>query len=115
MILQERGNLRTMAKDFEDGRDRLPLREVAGQVESYRRQAEELGRLQVGRTLLECPSCGLFEDELADLRFMVCTPGKPGMDTGLRFVPMEGEETWMCPCCHGVVGPQDGQGPLSAA
>ncbi|HXP90792.1 MAG TPA: hypothetical protein VN931_07695 [Fibrobacteria bacterium] len=103
-----------MAKDFEHGRDRLPLREVAGQVESYRRQAEELGRMQVGRPLLECPSCGLYEDELADLRFMVCAEDKPGVDTGLRFLPMDGGDTWMCPACHGVVGLQTGSDPFSA-
>ena len=104
-----------MAKDFEQGRDRFPLRELAGQVESYRLQAEELGRMQVGRSLLECPSCGLYEDELADLRFMVCAAGKPGMDTGLRFLPIEGGESWMCPACQGVVGLQGGSDPLSGA
>ena len=104
-----------MAKEFEHGRDRLPRREVAGQVESYRQQAEELGRLQLGRALLECPSCGLYEDELADLRFMVCAPETPGVDTGLRFLPMEDGETWMCPSCRGVVGPEGGSDPLSPA
>jgi len=104
-----------VAGNFEDGCDPLPLREVAGQVESYRQQAEALGRMQVGRTLLDCPSCGLYEDELADLRVVCCFPEEPGKDTGLRFLPSEGGETWMCPACHGVVGLRDGSSPLSAA
>jgi hypothetical protein len=113
MILHGR-EATTVAGDDEDGCEPPPLREVAGQVESYRRQAEALGRLQVGRTLLECPSCGLYEDELADLRVVCCLPDEPGTDTGLRFLPMEGGETWMCPACHGVVGLPGGSDPLSA-
>ena len=95
-----------MAKEFDSDRDLHHLRDLAGQVESYRQQAEELGRLQAGRPLLECPSCGLREDELADLTLVVCTRDEPGIDTGLRFA--EGEDgTWMCPSCHAVVSMPD--------
>jgi hypothetical protein len=91
-----------MAKKFDSDHDLHHLRDLAGQVESYRLQAEKLGRLQAGRPLLECLSCGLREDELADLTFVVCTMDEPGIDTGLRFA--EGEDgTWMCPACQGLV------------
>jgi hypothetical protein len=95
---------REMAKEFDNDRDLHHLRDLAGQVESYRLQAEELGRLQAGRALLECPSCGLREDELADLTLVVSTPEEPGTDTGLRFVELEGGG-WMCPSCHALVPP----------
>ena len=94
-----------MAKEFESDRDLHHLRDLAGQVESYRLQAEELGRLQAGRSLLECPSCGLREDELADLTFVVCTVEEPGIDTGLRFEPVsEDKSSWFCPSCHAIIG-----------
>lgn len=104
-----------MAKEFESERDLHHLRDLAGQVDTYRLQAEELGRLQVGRPLLECPSCGLREDELADLTLVVCTPQEPETDTGLRFLSVDdGEETWICPACHGLVH-LPGTDPLSPA
>ena len=105
--------VRQMAKEFDSDRDLHHLRDLAGQVESYRLQAEELGRLQAGRALLECPSCGLREDELADLTLVVCAMDAPGIDTGLRFEESE-EGAWMCPSCHGLVRLADGSGPLSA-
>jgi rubrerythrin len=77
-----------------------PLQKLAGQVDNYRRQAEHLGRLLSGRALLECPSCGLHEDELADMTRIVATAEEPGEDTGLRFSSMDDEETtWICPGC----------------
>jgi hypothetical protein len=94
-----------MPQEFENDRDLQHLRDVAGQLESYRLQAEELGMLQAGRALLECPSCGLREDELADLTFVVCTPEEPGIDTGLRFeASSEDSSTWICPSCHAIIG-----------
>ena len=102
-----------MAKEFDSDRDLHHLRDLAGQVETYRLQAEELGRLQVGRALLECPSCGLREDELADLTLVVCTVEEPGIDTGLRFAGDEG--SWICPACHGLVTLPNGSDPLSPA
>jgi uncharacterized protein (UPF0212 family) len=95
-----------MAKEFDGDRDLHHLRKLAGQVESYRLQAEELGKMQVGRALLECPSCGLREDELADLTFVVCRAEEPAIDTGLRFVELEGGG-WMCPSCQAVVPTSD--------
>lgn len=77
-----------------------PLQDLARQVERYRDQAELLGTLQTGRRLLECPSCGLHEDELADLSLIVATDEDPGQDTGLRFLPVEGDSpSWSCPAC----------------
>lgn len=100
-----------MAKDFDEGRDRAHLRSLAGQVERYRLQAEELGRLQVGRALLECPSCGLHEDELADLTVVVCRPEQPGIDTGERFQPLDDEDaTWICPGCGQPFRPDSAPG-----
>jgi hypothetical protein len=94
-----------MAKNFKhDGNNPDPLKDLAGQVERYRLQAEELGRMQVGRPLLECPGCGLHEDELADLTVVVCREGAPGLDTGLRFLSQDEEDgTWLCPACFGLV------------
>jgi hypothetical protein len=93
-----------MAKHFEPNRDPGPLNDLANQVERYRLQAEELGRMQVGRPLLECPGCGLHEDELADLTVVVCTSDAQGTDTGLRFSPLDEEDgTWLCPSCMGLV------------
>ncbi len=77
-----------------------PLRDLAEQVENYRRQAEHLGRLMNGRALLECPACGMHEDELADMTRIVATEEMPGKDTGLCFAAMDDEEaTWWCPGC----------------
>jgi len=77
-----------------------PLRKLAGQVDNYRRQAEQLGRLLSGRALLECPSCGLHEDERADMTRIVSTEEDPSRDTGLRFSPLDDDEsTWLCPGC----------------
>ncbi|MBK8804155.1 MAG: hypothetical protein IPN71_19270 [Fibrobacteres bacterium] len=77
-----------------------PLHDLARQVERYRDQAEILGKLQAGRQLLECPSCGLHEDELADLSLIVATEDEPGQDTGLRFSPADDDAgRWICPNC----------------
>lgn len=93
-----------MAKEFDDDQGLHHLRDLAGQVERYRLQAEELGRLQAGRPLLECPACGLREDELADLTLVVCTPEEPGIDTGMRFEPLTDEGSrWICPACRGIM------------
>lgn len=83
-----------------------PFGELAGQVDNYRRQAERLGRLLSGRHLLECPSCGLHEDELADMTMVVATAEEPGHDTGLRFSAMDDEaRTWWCPACGSPFAP----------
>lgn len=92
--------MKKMSKEFDEEGDLDHLKDLAGQVDSYRRQAEELGRMQVGRPLLECPSCGFHEDELADLSVVVCSPDHPGTDTGLRFEPLDDEgSVWACPGC----------------
>ena len=89
-----------MPKESGNDHDKDPLMDLAGQVERYRLQAEELGRLQVGRPLLECPDCGFHEDELADLSVVVCSPDEPGVPTGLAFQPLdESGSTWLCPGC----------------
>ena len=88
--------------EFDKGDDAHedPFGELAGQVDNHRRQAEHLGRLLSGRQLLECPSCGLHEDELADMTRIVASAEEPGQDTGLRFAAMDDEETtWLCPSC----------------
>lgn len=93
-----------MAKKSEDERDLNHLKDLAGQVERYHLQAQELGRMQIGRPLLECPGCGLYEDELADLTVVVCGIDAPGIDSGLRFEPLDEKDgTWLCPACHGLV------------
>lgn len=85
-------------KSDDDHQD--PLRKLAGQVDHYRRQAENLQHMLAGRTLLECPSCGLHEDELADMTVIVASQDAPGQDTGLRFAAMDDDEsTWWCPGC----------------
>ena len=61
------------SKSDRDGAHEDPFGELAGQVDNYRRQAERLGRLLSGRQLLECPNCGLHEDELADMTLVVVT------------------------------------------
>ena len=93
-----------MAKNFEDDLGKDALKDLAGQVETYRLQAELLGRMQVGRPLLDCPGCGLHEDELADLTVVVCLADEPGIDTGMRFLPADEEGgTWICPGCGSPV------------
>lgn len=83
--------------------DEDALRELAGQVETYHRQAEEVGRMLVGHHLLECPNCGLVEDALADLTLRVVHPDHPDEDTGLRFEAMDDDGTvWKCPNCGNV-------------
>jgi hypothetical protein len=82
----------------EPGQD--PLQKLAGQVDNYRRQAENLQHLLRGRGPLECPRCGLHEDELADMTVVVAERDRPGQDTGLRFAAMDDQEaTWWCPSC----------------
>ena len=77
-----------------------PLRNLAGQVDHYRRQAENLQHLLTGRALLECPACGLHEDELADMTVIVVAVDLPGADTGLRFAAMDEDGSyWWCPGC----------------
>ena len=89
-----------MEKREDQGGDEDPYGDLAGQVDNYRRQAERLGRLLSGRQLLECPSCGLHEDELADMTLIVATAEEPARDTGLRFCALdERESTWSCPSC----------------
>lgn len=84
------------------------LRRLAGQVESYQRQAEEVGSMLAGHHLLECPNCGLAEDALADLTLRVVHPDRPGEDTGLRFEALDDDETtWNCPNCGNVFGMED--------
>lgn len=84
------------------------LRRLAGQVESYQRQAEEMGRMLAGHRLLECPNCGLAEDALADLTLRVVHPDHPDEDSGLRFEALdEDETTWTCPNCGTVFGLDD--------
>ncbi|MEK7391975.1 MAG: hypothetical protein AAB214_05345 [Fibrobacterota bacterium] len=88
-----------MEKQERDDAHEDPLRKLAGQVDNYRRQAERIGRLLSGRALLECPSCGLHEDELADMTRIVATEDRPGEDTGLNFSPLDDGATWLCPAC----------------
>lgn len=83
-----------------NARDDDPLRRLAEQVESYTRQAQEVGRLVTGHPPLVCPACGLAEDTLADLTVRVVLPDHPEQDTGLRFEPADDSETvWTCPAC----------------
>lgn len=84
----------------ENTRDDDPLRLLAEQVETYSRQAEEMGRMVTGHALLVCPACGLAEDALADLTVRVVHPDHPDEDTGLRFEAADDSETvWTCPAC----------------
>ena len=90
----------TMEKRTPDEPSEDPLQKLAGQVDNYRRQAENLQKLFNGRSLLECPGCGLHEDELADMTVLVATRDRPGVDTGMRFAAMDDQETtWWCPSC----------------
>ncbi|MCB9496125.1 MAG: hypothetical protein H6686_04470 [Fibrobacteria bacterium] len=85
-----------------------PRRDLARQVEELRRQAEEVGAMVAGHRLLECPSCGLAEDALADLTVRVVLPERPDEDTGLRFSALDDDEaTWSCPQCGTVFAPTD--------
>jgi len=81
-------------------RDDDPLRRLAEQVESYSRQAEEVGAMLAGHRSLACPSCGLAEDTLADLTLRVVHPDHPDEDTGLRFESADEDgHAWVCPAC----------------
>lgn len=81
-------------------RDDDPLRRLAEQVQTYSRQAEEVGRMVTGHPILVCPACGLAEDTLADLTIRVVHPDHPDEDTGLRFEAAdESEAVWTCPAC----------------
>ena len=78
----------------------IQTRLLAEQVETYSRQAEEMGRMVTGHALLVCPACGLAEDTLADLTVRVVHPDHPDVDTGLRFEAADESETvWTCPAC----------------
>lgn len=80
--------------------------DLATQVESLRRQAEDLHAILSGRPLLECPQCGLFEDTTAEMLTITSFPDAWGVDCGLRFLSLDEEgSTWFCPRCGGVAYP----------
>lgn len=99
-IFAKIGKKTTVLSVTKNSRDDDPLRRLAEQVQTYSRQAEEVGRMVTGHPLLACPACGLAEDALADLTVRVVHPDHPEVDTGLRFEAADESETvWTCPGC----------------
>ena len=69
------------------------------QLQALQEQARRLGLFANDRELLECPSCGLTEDVLANGQLITNRDvGEP--DTGLRFIePTTEDGPFACPAC----------------
>lgn len=80
------------------------------QLEEVKRQARALGMFVDGRDLLECPSCGLWEDVTCE--GVLLTYHKDSSlqeDTGLRFKVID-ETRFECPACGATVRAVDEDG-----
>jgi len=75
-------------------------RVVAKQIQSLRKQAENLGLFVEDRDLLTCPKCRLMEDVTIEGLLIVVRQAAQDMDTGLRFQQLgESGCDWKCPSC----------------
>lgn len=73
------------------------------QLEEAKRQARALGMFTDDRELLECPSCGLWEDVTCE-GLLVTYPKNSSLqkDSGLRFKEID-ETRFECPACGAIV------------
>ena len=76
------------------------IKPLAAEIVKLQAQMKAAGLFAEDRDLLECPKCGLQENVTADSLLITCLREFPGEDTGGRFVPLDGRESWWrCPKC----------------
>jgi hypothetical protein len=79
--------------------DLKPLVDLFRQLQHVQTQATALGIFAGDRELIDCPSCGLFED--VTVQGLLITSREltiPPLDTGLRFRQVS-LNTYQCPAC----------------
>lgn len=82
-------------------KEELPA--VLRQLQEAKRQARAFGLLSDDRDLLECPSCGLWEDATAEGLLVVYQKDDSSQqDNGLRFKEVD-ERHFECPGCGASV------------
>lgn len=83
--------------------DLNPLVDLFRQLQRVQTQAKTLGVFVGDRDLIDCPSCGLFEDVTAQGLLITSRElTTPPIDTGLRFCEVS-PNTFQCPACAVVI------------
>jgi hypothetical protein len=87
--------------------DLNPLVDLCRQLQRVQTQAKAHGIFVGDRELIDCPSCGLFEDvtaegQLITSRELATLP----LDTGLRFSQVS-LNNYQCPACAGIITLKD--------
>ena len=83
--------------------DLKPLVDLCRQLQFVQSQAAALGVFVDDRELIDCPSCGLFEDVTSEGLLITSRElATPPLDTGLRFCEIS-PNTFQCPACAGVI------------
>ena len=73
---------------------------LAAEVKKLQAQMKAAGMFAHDRELVDCPKCGLEEDVTSEGLLITCRHESPGVDTGLRFQPIDDrEDWWRCPAC----------------
>jgi len=80
-----------------------PFLDLCRELRHLQDEAEALGLFAGDRDLLDCPTCGLFEDVTAEGLLITSRQlAHPPLDTGLRF--HEGSaNTFQCPACSRAI------------
>ena len=72
------------------------LKPLVAEVVRVKAEMKAAGLFTDDRELLECPRCRLQEDVTIGGKLITCEPTSPGVETGLRFTPLDGAELWWC-------------------
>lgn len=73
---------------------------LAMEITKLRAQMKALGLFTNDRELLERPKCKLGEDVTVEGLLITDRPDSLGVETGLRFQPLDDrEDWWRCPAC----------------
>ena len=76
-------------------------------LQEAKAQARVLGMFVEERDLLECPSCGLWEDVNCEGMLLVYRKDDPSqIESGLRFREVD-ETHFVCPACGAAVTVED--------
>ena len=76
------------------------IRPLAEVITELRARMKAAGPFPNDRELLDCPKCKLEEDVTIEGMLITCRSDSPGVDTNLRFQPLDDrEDWWVCPAC----------------
>ncbi len=76
------------------------VRPLAAIITELRARMKAAGLFPNDRELLDCPKCKLEEDVTIDGALITCRSDLSGVDTTLRFQPLDDrEDWWICPAC----------------